>query len=104
MKTHIISLALLVLASLACTAQAAGNQAPPVSVISTVDTSSVKMVVTGDLWVRPAPGDLGRALGELHTGELVQCVEFTVSGDTVWCRHEAGWSNVKYLKAVTNVK
>ena len=104
MKRSINTLSLLELVSLACGVQAAGKLPQPesVTVISTVDTSNVPMIATGDLWVRPEPGDLGRALGELHKGELVQCAEFSVLGDAVWCKHERGWSNTKWLKAVIN--
>lgn len=62
-------------------------------------STDVKMVVTGDLWIRPTAGDLGRALGELHTGDVVECVEFSVVGDSIWCRHERGWSNARWLEA-----
>ena len=104
-KTSILLyIAALMLVQFACGVQAQGDftSQKPVTVISTVDTSDVPMIATGDLWVRPEPGDLGRALGELHKGELVQCVEFSVLGDAVWCKHDRGWSNTKWLKAVIN--
>lgn len=62
------------------------------------ESMDVKMIVTGDLWIRPTAGDLGRALGELHKGDVITCVEFSVVGDSIWCRHERGWSNARWLE------
>jgi len=108
MKTKLY-LSLFVAFSLAC-----GMQAPAIQTDSQVkytDTQptpemsmDVQMVVTGNLWVRPVAGELHRSVGELHTGDIVTCTEFQVIGDSIWCHHERGWSNIKEMKGLEAVK
>ena len=97
---------LFTLPSLACGMQTIPAEVRTDSEVKFTDTQptaeesmDVNMVATGDLWIRPTAGDLGRALGELHNGEVVTCTEFAVVGDSIWCKHERGWSNARWLEA-----
>jgi len=102
MKMKYLYISILVL-SLAC--GASGNfisprlSAAPVPVVS--DTT-VQMVVTGDLNIRTGAGETFPLVDKketLHAGDVVTCYQFEVKGDSIWCRHERGWSNCRWLKA-----
>lgn len=63
----------------------------------------VKMVVVDapeGLRVRSEAGDLSTYNRILHNGDIVTCeLPFEVVGDSIWCKHQYGWSNVRYLEA-----
>lgn len=62
---------------------------------------AVRMVSTGKLHIRVEPGNL-QSCSEpcyLQPGDVVICYEFRTIGDSVWCHHGGGWSNVRWLEA-----
>lgn len=69
------------------------------------EVETVEMVVTGDLHIRVEPGNLQTCADPcyLHPGDAVTCYEYLTIGDSVWCRHERGWSNIRWLKAVNGI-
>jgi hypothetical protein len=104
MKTKLY-LSIFVVFSLACGMQAPKVNPTPVAIDTQEMSTDVQMVVTGDLWVRPVAGDLHRTVGNpLKAGDIVTCTEFQVIGDSIWCKHERGWSNVKEMKGLEAVK
>lgn len=108
MSTKALYLSIFAVFSLAC-----GMQAPKVNPTQTaIDTqmtpemsTDVQMVVTGNLWVRPVAGDLHRTVGNpLKAGDIVTCTEFQVIGDSIWCKHERGWSNIKEMRGLEAIR
>lgn len=99
----------LVLSALAC---GVSSQLPEVDAIPTsheaVPTStpeSVRMIVTADegLNIRVCPNvDCMELEGDLLSGEIVTCDKFQapMNGDGLWCRHERGWSNARWMEVV----
>jgi hypothetical protein len=107
MNTKLLYLSLFLAISLACGMQAPKVNSTPVAIDTQMTpemSTDVQMVVTGDLWVRPVAGELHRAVGELHTGDVVTCTEFQVIGDSIWCKHERGWSNVNTMKGLEAIR
>jgi len=100
-------ISILVLSMLACggLAELPGASLPPASPLPTPPVPV--MVVTGDLNIRVAPGEknpLVEGKNVLHAGDVVTCFEFYVIGEGLWCRHERGWSNVRWMQAKGNQK
>lgn len=107
MSTKALYLSIFVVFSLACGMQALKVNPTPTAIDTQMTpeiSTDVQMVIVGDLWVRPVAGELHRAVGELHTGDIVTCTEFQVIGDSIWCKHERGWSNVKEMRGLEAVK
>lgn len=91
---------LLVSFSLACGASANLIQEfpEPTEEVNTV----VEMVVIAEegLNIRVCPGINCLELDEdLKNGEVVTCDKFQapMNGDGLWCHHERGWSNARWL-------
>ena len=40
----------------------------------------------------------------LHDGEIVTCTEFLVVGDGLWCKHQYGWSNARWMVGYNKTK
>lgn len=60
---------------------------------------SVEMVVTGSLNIRADHTEESADIGDLFYGDIVTCkLPFTVVGESIWCLHERGWSNVRWLE------
>jgi len=101
-------ISILVLSMLACggLAELPGASLPPASPLPTPPVYAVEMVITGDLNIRVAPGEknlLVEGKNVLHAGDVVICFEFYTGadvGDGLWCRHERGWSNARWMQAV----
>lgn len=98
MRKLIISLLLF---SLACSAlpPMARTTVPSLSAAAAPSMYAVEMRVTGNLHVRVEPGNL-KSCAEpcyLHPGDVVTCYQFATIGDEIWCRHEKGWSNARWL-------
>lgn len=98
----------LMLVSLACGVstqlpQKAKNDTALMPETST-PVNSVEMVVTGDLYIRAMPGEkqpLVDGKHILHTGDVVTCYTMYTGadvGDGLWCLHELGWSNARWLE------
>lgn len=90
----------LILSVLACGVSSAGQSA--VLIVPTQTESGVEMVVTGEWYIRTAAGErnpLVDGKDTLHDGEIVTCTEFVTVGDGLWCRHERGWSNARWMTA-----
>lgn len=65
------------------------------------------MVVTGDLNVRTGAGETFPLVDKklvLHAGDVVVCRQFEVKGDSIWCKHEWGWSNARWLNGIIGSK
>lgn len=101
-------LIILALASLACGATLPAQNNPKeytATVNSVPDSATVRMVVSGDWYIRTAPGEHNpRIDGDyiLHSGDVVICTSFYTGedvGDGLWCHHERGWSNARGMKA-----
>ena len=107
MKSKLLYLSLF-LASLACGMQAPKVNPTPIAIDTQMTpemSTDVQMVVTGNLWVRPAAGDLHRTVGNpLKAGDIVTCTEFQVIGDSIWCKHERGWSNIKEMRGLEAIR
>ena len=111
MKLLLICLAMLSLScGVASTTQITPKMsidAPQIQEESTSDeaeSTSVVMIVTADeLNVRVCPGINCMALEKsLSAGDIVTCDKFSapMAGDGLWCHHEAGWSNARYMEVV----
>ena len=100
-------LSLFLAISLACGMQALKVNPTPIAIDTQMTpemSTDVQMVVTGDLWVRPAAGELHRSVGELHAGDIVTCTEFQVISDSIWCKHGRGWSNIKEMRGLEAIR
>lgn len=102
-KLRYIPLLMSVGLTLACGAQAGlpGATLPEATEASyTAEPLSVEMVITGDLNIRTLPGawhPLIEGDATLEAGEVVTCTTFYVVGDSLWCKHERGWSNASWM-------
>ena len=66
------------------------------------EVNSVVMVVVADegLNIRADHSEESEDIGDLFPGDIVTCeLPFMVIGDSVWCKHERGWSNARWLEA-----
>ena len=99
-------LIITVLASLACGVQGNFTERPDEVYNNTAHSNkvstvvNVEMVVTGKLNIREEPSAEARDLGDLYPGDAVTCqLPFRVIGDSAWCLHSRGWSNVRWMEA-----
>ena len=100
----------LILASLACgvNTQLPYSQntpevlSPTKSVILPTVSANAEMVVTAEtLRIRDGAGEEFSAVGELNYGQIVTCLALEAAKDGgLWCRHELGWSNIRYMKGL----
>ena len=99
-------IAILMLVSPACGVSSAGTRLVNPTSLPTVE-SGVEMVVTGDWYIRTAAGETNPLVdgkNTLHDGEIVTCTEFLVVDDGLWCKHEKGWSNARWMVGYNKVK
>ena len=93
-------IAVLMFVSLACGVQ--GQKLKVYQSMPTAEATEVEMMVTGDLYIRTAAGERSPLIdgkNTLHDGDIVTCTEFLVVGDGLWCKHQYGWSNARWMKA-----
>lgn len=93
----------LILSALACVSQSA-VVFPSHSAAPGMPQTSVEMIVDVEegLYVRTGAGETFPLVdGEnvLHDGEVVSCYEFLVVGDGLWCKHDKGYSNARWMRA-----
>lgn len=93
----------LILVSLACGMSVPAENALGVNKDIHINTevNSVEMVVIADtaLNIRADHTEQSDDIGDLFYGDVVTCeLPFTVVGDSTWCLHERGWSNVRWLE------
>lgn len=102
----------LLLACLACGVQSTIPAPPPLQITSTstqteqpvdIQSQPVEMVVIASdfLNIRDIPSEHGSDIGDLKSGEVVFVTERKILADgSMWCLHELGWSNCRYLEDV----
>jgi len=77
----------------------ATQTATETSVKPTATETVTVFVAIGDLNIRTLPGENYPDIGDVHKGETVYCTGFSVVEDGgIWCEHERGWSNVRWLE------
>ena len=97
-------LIILSLSALACGIQTVPNKSTAnmreVSTFVNTPAEYPLMVVTAveALNYRVCAGDGCDVIDQLKPNEVVTCYEFVTVGDSVWCRHDKGWSNTSYMK------
>lgn len=101
---------ILAIASLACMAtpqvEFTASKYVDTQIKNEVSTE-VKMTVVADegLNIRTAPGENNPVVDGPHIlrpGDVVTCTEMKTGGnlgDSIWCHHERGWSNARWLEA-----
>ena len=64
-------------------------------------STEVKMAVIADegLNIRAEHSEESADIGDLFPGDVVTCRELVTVGDSIWCHHERGWSNARWLEA-----
>ena len=64
-------------------------------------STEVKMTVIADegLNIRAEHSENSQDIGDLFPGDVVTCYQLVTVGDSIWCRHERGWSNARWLEA-----
>ena len=64
-------------------------------------STEVKMTVIADegLNIRAEHSEESADIGDLFPGDVVTCRELVTVGDSIWCHHERGWSNARWLEA-----
>lgn len=64
-------------------------------------STEVKMTVVADegLNIRAEHSENSQDIGDLFPGDVVTCRELVTVGDSIWCHHERGWSNARWLEA-----
>ena len=64
-------------------------------------STEVKMTVIADegLNIRAEHSENSQDVGDLFPGDVVTCYQLVTVGDSIWCRHERGWSNARWLEA-----
>lgn len=65
------------------------------------EISTVVMTVIADegLNIRAEHSEESADIGDLFPGDVVTCRELVTVGDSIWCHHERGWSNARWLEA-----
>ena len=73
--------------------------APTKSVILPTVSANAEMVVTAEtLRIRTGAGEEFEEVGLLNYGQIVTCSALETAQDGgLWCRHELGWSNIRYM-------
>lgn len=67
---------------------------------ASTDVNTVEMVVTGSLNIRADHSENSADIGDLFEGQIVTCeLPMTVVAESIWCKHEFGWSNTRWLEA-----
>jgi len=105
-KTSILLYISVLMLSLACGISSAGTSLVN-STSQPTEKAEVVMVVTGDLYIRTAAGERSPLIdgkNTLHDGDIVTCSEFVTFGDGLWCKHEKGWSNARWMVGYNKVK
>ena len=100
-------IAVLMLVSLACGVQGQKLKVYQPMPTETAEATEVEMMVTGDLYIRTAAGERSPLIdgkNTLHDGDIVTCSEFVTFGDGLWCKHEKGWSNARWMVGYNKVK
>jgi hypothetical protein len=94
---------ILAIASLACVAtpQASASKAVYADTQIEDEISTVVMTVIADegLNIRAEHSEESADIGDLFPGDVVTCRELVTVGDSIWCHHERGWSNARWLEA-----
>ena len=97
---------ILALASLACGMQTqagefTANKVIYVNTHPTTEVSTVVMTVIADegLNIRAEHSENSQDIGDLFPGDVVTCYQLVTVGDSIWCHHERGWSNARWLEA-----
>ena len=94
---------ILAIASLACVAtpQASASKAVYADTQIEGEISTVVMTVIADegLNIRAEHSEESADIGDLFPGDVVTCRELVTVGDSIWCHHERGWSNARWLEA-----
>lgn len=64
-------------------------------------STEVKMTVIADegLNIRAEHTEESADIGDLFPGDVVTCYQLVTVGDSIWCHHERGWSNARWLEA-----
>ena len=94
----------LALASLACMAtpqvEFTASKYVDTQIKNEVSTE-VKMTVIADegLNIRAEHSENSQDIGDLFPGDVVTCYQLVTVGDSIWCHHERGWSNARWLEA-----
>ena len=105
-KTRIyLYIAILMLVSLACGVQ--GQKLKVYQSMPTAEATEVEMMVTGDLYIRTAAGERSPLIdgkNTLHEGDFVKCERFVTFGDGLWCKHQYGWSNARWMVGYNKTK
>lgn len=96
----LLYLALLVAASLACGQSVKSEVTMHTNKATATLENHRSFVVTADaLNVRECAGEGCDPVGLLSRGDTVICTEWAVAKDGgLWCKHELGWSNTKWLQ------
>lgn len=95
---------ILAIASLACMAtpqvEFTASKYVDTQIKNEVSTE-VKMTVVADegLNIRAEHSENSQDIGDLFPGDVVTCRELVTVGDSIWCHHERGWSNARWLEA-----
>jgi len=100
-------IAILMLASLACGVQGQKLKVYQSMPTETAEATEVEMMVTGDLYIRTAAGERSPLIdgkNTLHEGDFVKCEMFVTFGDGLWCKHQYGWSNARWMVGYNDVK
>ena len=95
----------LVLASLACgvsTSLPVADAIPTPSAVYLSPTPEAQYIVTAEtLQIRTGAGEGFPAVGYLSQNEIVTCLSIAPAQDGGrWCRHDLGYSNIRYMKGI----
>ena len=95
---------ILAIASLACVATPQASASKAVYADTQIEdevSTEVKMTVIADegLNIRAEHSENSQDIGDLFPGDVVTCYQLVTVGDSIWCRHERGWSNARWLEA-----
>ena len=96
---------ILAIASLACVAtpqvEFTASKAVYADTQIEDEISTVLMTVIADegLNIRAEHSEESADIGDLFPGDVVTCRELVTVGDSIWCHHERGWSNARWLEA-----
>ena len=91
----------LVSVSLACGVSTSLPDAIPTpSAVYLSPAPEARYIVTAEiLQIRTGAGEEFAPLGYLSQNEIVTCLSIAPAQDGGrWCRHELGWSNIRYMK------
>ncbi len=93
---------ILAIASLACMAtpqvEFTASKYVDTQIKNEVSTE-VKMTVVANGDIRAEHSENSQDVGDLFPGDVVTCYQLVTVGDSIWCHHERGWSNARWLEA-----